>query len=42
MSSSVLAGGELGPEALGAGAQLVVGEPRDLGLERVDRLDPGR
>ena len=36
-----LAGGELGPELVGAGAQLLVGERCDLGLERVDGGDPG-
>ena len=36
-----LAGRELGPEALGPGAQLVVGKALHLGLDRVDGLDPG-
>ena len=37
----LLAGSQLGPEALGAGAQLVVGKPLHLGLDRVDCLDAG-
>ena len=37
----LLAGRQLGPEALGPGAQLVVGKPLHLGLDRVDGLDAG-
>ena len=36
----ILAGRELGPEAVGAGAQLLVGQALDLGLELVDGGDP--
>ena len=41
-SSSVGAGGELGAELGGAGAELVVGERVELGLQRVDRGDRRR